>query len=140
MMGGINPPICSGKTMAQHSGRTWRLVNDARDGDVLVVAHYQEEKHVERMLASMGRHPKEVRVMMLSDGLADRLRGLRHDRRIYLDHRLADLPHSRSMPALDKLRELAQWRGHPLLWEPCDTLQPERGPQTRSGGGGKHGG
>ncbi len=107
------------------SGRTWRLLNDARDGDVLIVAHWRDVGHSRRLLQKMGRRSDAVRILPV-EAAADRLRGWPRDIRIYIDHGVLDwIDRPETSRAYRELEEMAHARFggvhiYPVS-EPCDT-------------------
>jgi hypothetical protein len=112
----------------QGSGRTWRLVNDARPGDIYVVPHAMDACQVEEFLSRQGRAAKELRLVNLEAKDAyRRMYGIAHDRRVYIDHRCVDL--AKFNPLLRRSLEevedfaIARFDGahHYPVDVPCDT-------------------
>lgn len=112
----------------RRGGKTWAMVNEARDGDILVVAHHAEKEHVRRMLMQQGRKPDAVRLVSLDEhDPAVRLAGTPRDRRAYIDHGAAALA-ARDRGARNDLHYFESWAeqrfGGVLYYpsaEPCDT-------------------
>lgn len=112
----------------QGSGRTWRLVNDARPGDMYVVPHAKDACQVEEYLTRQGRPMKDLRLINLeATRCTDRMRGLARDRRVYIDHRCVDLAkfNPRLRRSLEEVEDFAIERfdgaHHYPVDVPCDT-------------------
>lgn len=123
------------------TGRTWRLINDARDGDVLLIHAWRERDHIREMLHRMGRHHDAVRLLVFEPGVIERLYGIQNDRRIYLDHAIAEFfnPRWKYNELMDQLFNLCVARGISLLREPCNTVSQGSPPGHAAGAGGSRG-
>lgn len=111
------------------TGKTWRLVNDARDGDFMVVAHPAERDHVRELLRRQGRSTDALRFLTLEDDrAADRLRGMERSKRVYIDHQAHERACNdrRAAHVMDEIERIALLRAggvhhYPVDEQPCDT-------------------
>lgn len=110
------------------SGRTWRLVNDARPGDMYVVPHAKDACQIEEFLSRQGRAARELRLINLeANDPTDRMRGIARDRRVYIDHLCVELAkfNPRLRRALEVVEDFSIDRfdgaHHYPVDVPCDT-------------------